>query len=75
MSEYRDLDRRAVVDDTELKMLRRMQRLVDEFMVECEDVIRDGEVPSEGAWEILEQLWDENRDYNEYMGPGGAEVM
>lgn len=61
------------MNDVELEMLRRLQRLVDEFMVECEDTIRDGEKPSEDAWETLEQMWEQNREYNEYMGPGGVQ--
>jgi hypothetical protein len=74
MDGYRDLDRRVVVDQTELDMLRRLQELVNELMLETEEV-KDEDGSLFVNSDILEQMWEQNREYNEYVGPAGTDVM
>lgn len=57
---------------TELELLRKIQEIVEEIMIGAEDSKDDtGSVFVET--ELLERLWEQNREYNEFMGPGGVQ--
>ena len=54
---------------TELDILRKIQEIVEELMISAEDS-KDEQGAVFVETELLERLWEQNREYNEFMGPG-----
>lgn len=55
---------------TELEMLRRLAEKVNQLMLEAEDEKNEYGCVSLST-ETLSEIWEQIREYNEFMGPGG----